>query len=72
LLGLDCELEACKAINATKLKEMGRWDKIGMGKVATASRKHKNEDPLPFLRKLSSRFGSGTAIQPTRKRPAPN
>jgi hypothetical protein len=38
--------------------------------VAATSRKNKNEDPLPFLRKSSSGFGSGTAIQPARKREA--
>jgi len=38
--------------------------------VATTSEKTKNEDPLPFLRKPSSKypFGGGTAT--TRKRPA--
>jgi hypothetical protein len=51
---------------------MERENKVGLGKVAVASRKHKNEDPLPFLRKLSSRFGSGTVIQPARKRPTPS
>jgi hypothetical protein len=45
---------------------------LAWGRWQATSRKHKNEDPLPFLRKPSSRFGSGTAIQPTRKRPAPS
>jgi hypothetical protein len=41
---------------------MEREDNIGFGKVATASRKNKNEDVLPLLRKTSSEFGSATAI----------
>jgi hypothetical protein len=72
LLGLDCGLGACKAVNATKRKEMETKDNIGLGKVEAATRKHKNEDPLPLLRKPSSRFVSGTAIHPARKRPAPS
>jgi len=71
-LGIDYELGAYKAANATKRKEMEREDNIGLGKVATASRKDKKEDSLPFLRKPSSKFGSGIAIQPTRKRPTPS
>jgi hypothetical protein len=51
---------------------MEKEDSVGLGKVATKSKKNKNEDPLPFLRKPSSRFGSGTAIQPARKRPTPS
>jgi hypothetical protein len=46
---------------------MEREGNIGFWKVATRSRKNKNEDPLPFSRKPSSRFGSGIAIQLARR-----
>jgi hypothetical protein len=72
LLALDCGLGACKAVSASKRKEMEREDKIGLGKVATTCRKNKNEDPLSFSRKPSSGFGSGIAIHPGRNRPAPS
>ena len=55
-------------MSATKRREIEREDKIGSMKVAATSKKQKNEDPLPFLRKLTGRFGSGTASQPLRKR----
>ena len=53
---------------------MEREDKIGLGKVTTASRKQKEDDPLPFLREptSTSRFGSGTTSQPLRKRLGPS
>ena len=38
---------------------MEREDKIGPGKVAATSRKHKNEDPLPFLKNPSVYLGVG-------------
>ncbi|KAH9294427.1 hypothetical protein KI387_040363, partial [Taxus chinensis] len=59
-------------MNATQRKNMSREDAIGLGTVAAASRTHKDEDPLPFLRKPSNRSGSGTAFQPTKKRAAPS
>ena len=57
---------------------MEREDHVGLGKVEATSKKQKNEDSLPFLRKLSStkpppsRYGSEVDIQPTRKRPTPS
>ena len=48
---------------------MQRKGTIVSGKVAAASRKQKNENPLQLLGKPSSRFGSRTTIQPQRKRP---
>jgi hypothetical protein len=49
---------------------MEKEDNVGLGKVATTSKKNKNEDPLPFLRNSSSKFqfGSGSATQQARKR----
>jgi hypothetical protein len=43
---------------------------VGLGKVAIACKKNKNEDPLPFLRNSSSKFQfeSGIATQQERKR----
>jgi hypothetical protein len=38
--------------------------------VAAASRKTKNEDPLPFLRNPSSKHPIGSGIATTRKRHA--
>ena len=49
---------------------MEREDAIGLGNVAAASSKQKNEDPLPFLRTPSSRFGSGLAMPSPKKRAA--
>ena len=43
-----------------------------MGNVATTSEKsQKHDDPLPFLRNPSSKFGSAAEIQPQRRRAAP-
>ena len=57
-------------MSVSKQKELEREANVGEGIVAVASRKTKNEDPLPFLRKPSSKhpFGGGSAA--TRKRPA--
>jgi hypothetical protein len=46
-------------------------DVIDLWKVATRISTHKDENPLPFLSKSSSKSGSGTAFQQTRKRQAP-
>jgi hypothetical protein len=57
-------------VSASKRRELEREANVGEGIVAATSRKTKNEDPLPFLRKLSSKhpFGGGSAT--TRKRHA--
>jgi hypothetical protein len=57
-------------VSASKQRELEREANVGKGIVATTSRKTKNEDPLPFLMKPSSKhpFGGGSAT--TRKRPA--
>ena len=55
---------------------MEREDHVSLRKVETTCKKHKNEDPLPFLRKPStirpSKYGSEVDIQPTGKRPTPS
>lgn len=63
-LGLPCWLGECKVVFVTQQREMEREDAIGMGKVATTSRKQKNKDPLPFLRKSSRsrRYGNELKI----------
>jgi hypothetical protein len=68
LLGTPCGLGPCQGVSASKRRELEREANVGEGIVATTSRKTKNEDPLPFLRKQSSKypFGGGTAT--TRKR----
>ena len=69
LLGLPCGLGACKSVSASKKREMAKNDVIGLGKVATTSKKIQNDDPLPFLKKPSSnfKFGSGSATQVTQQ-----
>ena len=75
LLGLPCGLATCKSVSVTQLRDLEREDNVGMGKVAAASKRQKNEDPLPFLRKPSStrpsKYASEVDIRPmaTRKRP---
>ena len=68
-MGTLCGLGPCQGVSASKQRELEREANVGEGIVAATSRKTKNEDPLPFLRKPSSKypFGGGTA---TRKRPA--
>ena len=51
---------------------MDREDHVGQGKMAKTSKKEKNEDPLPLLRKPSSKYGSEVDMHPTRKRPTPS
>ena len=71
LLGLPCGLGACPGISFNQRKELEKEDEVGLGNVAATSKKNsKHDDPLPFLRKTSSRFGSGSEIQPTKKRAA--
>jgi hypothetical protein len=55
-------------VSASKLRELEREANVGEGIVVVTYRKTKNEDPLPFLRKPSSKhpFGGGSAT--TRKR----
>jgi hypothetical protein len=57
-------------VSASKRRELEREANVGEEIVAAASRKTNNEDPLPFLRKPSSKhpFQGGSAA--TRKRPA--
>jgi len=45
-------------------------DTVGLGNVAAMGNKQKNEDPLPFLRTPSSRFGSGFHMLTPKKRAA--
>jgi hypothetical protein len=70
LLATPCGIGPCQRVSASKRRELEREANVGEGVVAVASRKTKNEDPLPFLRKPSRKytFGGGTAT--TRKRPA--
>ena len=71
LLGLPCGLGACPGISFNQRKELEKEDAVGLGNVAaTSKKKSKHDDPLPFLRNTSSRFGSGSEIQPTKKRAA--
>jgi len=68
LLGTPCGLGPCQGVSASKLRELEREANVGRGIVVTTFRKTKNEDPLLFLRKPSSKhpFGGGSAA--TRKR----
>jgi hypothetical protein len=70
LLGQPCGLGPCKTTSASKQREMEKEDAVGLGKVATTSKKSQNDDPLSFLNKSSSnfKFGSGSETQPARKR----
>ena len=71
LLGLPCGLGACREITANQRKKLEKEDVVGLGNVVAANKKiSKHDDPLPFLRNTSSRFGSGSEIQPTKKRAA--
>ena len=70
LLGISCGLGACRGVTVNERLRMEREDAIGLGNVAAASSKQKNEDPLPFLRTPSSRFGSGLAMPSPKKRAA--
>jgi len=70
LLGLPCGLGACKAMSVEKRALMEREDTVGLGNVAAMSSKQKNEDPLPFLRTPSSRFGSVFDMPAPKKRAA--
>ena len=66
LLATEFGLEPCKGVDATKQREMEKEDKIGSRKVVAASKKQKEDDLLPFLRKptTTSIFGSGTTSKP--------
>ena len=75
LLAQPCGLSACKGVNATKRRQLEREDEVGLGRVEAASKKQKNDDPIPFLRKPStampskaSKYGSGVATEATKKR----
>jgi hypothetical protein len=70
LLGLACGLGACKAVSAEKRALMEIEDAVDLGNVTAMSNKQKNEDPLPFLRTPSSRFGSGFDMPTPKKRAA--
>jgi hypothetical protein len=70
LLALPCGLGPCKVVSAEKRALMEIEDKVGLGNVAAKSNKQKNEDPLPFLRTPSSRFGSGFDMPTPKKRAA--
>jgi hypothetical protein len=70
LLGLPCGLGACKAVSVEKRALMEREDTIGLVNVSAMSNKQKDEDPLPFLRTPSNRFGSGFDMPTPKKRAA--
>ena len=57
-------------MNASKRRELEREANVGKGIVAAASRKTKNENPLPFLRNPSSKHPIGDESATTRKRHA--
>jgi hypothetical protein len=57
-------------VGASKQRELEREANVGEGIVAAASRKTKNEDPLPFLRNPSSKHLIGGGSATTRKRHA--
>lgn len=72
LLGIPCGLAACKAVNATQRYGLEKHDTVGLWNVVATSRKfQKHDDPLPFLRNASSKFGGGAEIQPQKRRAAP-
>ena len=71
-MGLPCGLAACKSINAIQEYELEKEDIVGLGNVATTSKKvQKHDDPIPFLRNPSRKFGSGAEIQPPKRRESP-
>ena len=53
-LGTLCGLGPCQGVSASKWRELEREANVGEGIVAAASRKTKNEDPLPFLNHLAN------------------
>ena len=57
-----CGIETCKVVPLQKRKEMEREFTNGMANVAAKSRKTKNEDPLPFLRKGTTKFPFESSI----------
>ena len=65
-MGTPYGLGPCQGVNESKQRELEREAHVG----EATSRRPKNEDPLPFLRKPSSKhpFGGGSAT--TRKRHA--
>jgi hypothetical protein len=70
LLGMPYGYGPCQGVSASKRRELEREANVGERIMATASKKTKNENPLPFLRKSSSNypFGSGSVVQATKKR----
>lgn len=52
----SCGIAACTQVSLAKRKEMEKEVIVGMAKVATTSKKNKNDDPLPFLRKNNNKF----------------
>eukprot|EP00253_Pinus_taeda_P034875 PITA_34875 len=57
-----CGIAACKAVSLQKRKEMEKESTVGMENVAAKSRKTKNEDPLPFLKKGTAKFPFESSI----------
>lgn len=51
-----CGVGACKAVPLQKMKEMEKEFIVGMANLVAKSRKTKNDDPLPFLRKGTTKF----------------
>ena len=57
LLGLlGCELRTCANVFVAKRKEMEKECNVGVARVVASSKKTKNDDPLQFLNKTSSKF----------------
>ena len=58
----SCGIGACKVVPLQKRKEMEKESNVGMENVTAKSRKTKNEDPLPFLRKGTTKFPCESSI----------
>jgi hypothetical protein len=64
LLGTPCGLGPCQGVNESKQRELEREAHVG----EATSRRPKNEDPLPFLRKPPSNYPFGGGSATTKKR----
>ena len=49
-------IAACTHVPLAKRKEMEKEANVGMAKVAATSKKNKNDNPLPFLKKSNNKF----------------
>jgi hypothetical protein len=68
-VGHTCGLGPCQGLNESKRRGFEREAHVGEGIVAASSKRPKNEDPLPFLRKTSSNYPFGGGSATTKKRP---